>query len=79
MRFRLQKRRIALPTMDRLVFALLLLAVPLQYFILGFSMPKFLTDVTSMILPPIDMDAWLPSWIGLVAWLTEGKSFNIIQ
>lgn len=65
--------------MDRLVFALLLLAVPLQYFILGFSMPKFFTDVTSMILPPIDMEAWLPSWIGLVAWLTEGKSFNIIQ
>jgi hypothetical protein len=58
-------------TVDRLTFAALLLAVPLQYYFLGFSLPNFVIELFTGIFPPIS--EWLPFWLSSALWITEGK------
>ncbi|KAI5755239.1 hypothetical protein M8J77_015299 [Diaphorina citri] len=56
-------------TIDRLTFAALLLAVPLQYYFLGFSLPNFVIELFTGIFPPIS--EWLPFWLSSALWITE--------
>ncbi|KAL1464756.1 hypothetical protein WDU94_004374 [Cyamophila willieti] len=58
--------------MDRwTTFLILLVAVPIQYFIVGFSLPKFLINITSTLLPLGSSDTWFVSWLAGVIWMTE--------